>query len=117
MATKKKPSLRALIHPSYTWLMTKFHDTSEPGLVIVSVKTLQDMVNEVEKTAATIYPDDLPDSLHYSLKDVNYVLRRLTEMDAQGQIVGNEDVRVFGDSFQRRFAELLEHLENIDAER
>ena len=117
MATKKKPSLRALIHPSYSYLITKFHDTSEPALVIVSVKSLQEMVNEVEKTAASIYPDDLPDSLHYSLEDVNYVLRRLTEMDAQGQIAGNEDVRVFADSFRHRFTELLEHLENIDADK
>lgn len=116
MPTKtKNPKLRPLIHKSYDYLITKFYD-SEPALVIVSVKTLRDMIKKVEEAAKTIYPTRFPDGLTYSLEEVHYVLDRLTEMDARGQIAGNKDVYVFGDAFQRRFEEFLGILDEIDEE-
>ena len=114
MPTKKKQvKLRSLIHESYTYLISKFYD-SEPALVIVSVRSLQRMVNQVEEAARTIYSTRLPDGLTYSLEEVHYVLNRLSEMDAAGKIAGNQDVYVFGDAFQHRFDEFLGILEEID---
>jgi hypothetical protein len=115
MPTKKKPKLRPLIHESWSYLITKFYD-SEPALVIVSVRSLQKMIQEVEEAAKVIYPDEFPVGLAYSLEEVRYVLDRLTEMDARGQIAGNKDVYVFGDAFRHRFEEFLGILDEIDAE-
>lgn len=116
MAKTKRPKLRPLIHNSYDFLITKFYER-EYALVGVSVKSLQRMVKEVTAAAATIYPNGFPDGLTYSLDEVNYVLRRLTEMDAQGQIAGNDDVAVFADAFKHRFDEFLGILDEIDEER
>ena len=115
MAKTKRPKLRPLIHESYSYLLTKFYD-SEPALVIVSVKTLQSMIKKVTDAAATVFPQGFPVGLTYSLDEVNYVLRRVTEMDAANQIAGNDDVYVFGDSLRRRFEAFLGILDEIDAE-
>jgi hypothetical protein len=114
MPAKKKPKLRPLIQ-DYTYLISKFYD-SEPGLVIVSVRTLQGMIKEVEKAAKVVYPEGFSVGLAYSLEEVHYVLDRLTEMDARGQIAGNKDVYVFGDAFKHRFEEFLGILDEIDQE-
>jgi hypothetical protein len=80
------------------------------------VRSLQDMIREVEAAAKVIYPDEFPVGLTYSLEEVHYVLDRLTEMDARGQIAGNKDIYVFGDAFRRRFEEFLGILDEIDQE-
>lgn len=114
MAAKKtQPKLRPIIHSSYSYLITKLYD-SEYSLAVVSIRTLRQMVDQVKSEAETIFGGGEPIGLKYELEEVNYVLRRLQEMHDAGQLLGNEDVRVFGDSLKLRFNRFVKVLEEID---
>lgn len=107
-----KTKLRNLVHSSYDYLISKFYE-SEHALSMVSVQSLQEMVNKVEAEAQSI--GRIPEGLKYAIDDLHYVLRRMLELDADGSFRGNYDLSVFGDAVKLRFEHFLSILDEMDA--
>jgi hypothetical protein len=108
-----KTKLRPLVHSSYDYLLSKFYE-SEYGLINVSVESLQAIVDRVEAEAQKI--GRIPDGLRYSIDEINYVLRRITELGVAGSFSGNDDIMIFGDALRHRFELFLKILDEMDAD-
>jgi len=107
------PKLRAHIHPSYSYLLTKFHEQNTPGFGAEAI-SLKEMMDKVRETATTIYTSGLPFDLDWTLNNVNYILQRFIDISSGKRTMEPGDVYVFADALDSRFEKLLGIIERVD---